>query len=225
MLGEAGILGGLLEPFDGRVEVTGGIVDVSYRIAGRGGIVGEGHLLHGEEALAGAGIVQQSVVAVGALEHILSHLLAPEILLGEGGELAARRRIIAGVEQGKALLEADLRHQRGLGILEHVGVELLHEALGLHLGGTERGIAFAEEVSVPAYVLEDVLGPLVHAAPIKPERLLEVAVTRSGLSLESQGPDHQRRRCGANFPCMHKKTIILLQPTNLHNFKLYLLNN
>ena len=76
VLGEAGILGGLLEPLDGRVEVTGGIVDVSYRIAGRGGIVGEGHLLHGEEALAGAGIVQQRIVAVGALEHVLGHLLA-----------------------------------------------------------------------------------------------------------------------------------------------------
>ena len=225
VLGEARVLGGLLEPLDGGIEVTGGIVDVPNRIAGRSRIVGERHLLDGQETLTGIGVVQQGIIAVGTLEHILGHLLAPKVLLGEGGELAARSDIVAGVEEGKPFLEADLWCQRRLGILEQIGVKLIHEALGLHLGGAERGIALPQEVTAAAEVLEHVLGPLVHAAPIEPERLFEVAVTRSGLGLESQDPDHQRRCGGANFPCMHKKTIILSQPTNLHIFKLYLLNN
>ena len=109
MLGETRIPGGLLEPVDGGIEVAGGIVDISDGIPGRGGIVGEGHLLHRKEPLAGVRIVHQRIVAVSALEHVLGDLLAHKVILGEGSELPAGTGIIPCVEKRETLLETHLR--------------------------------------------------------------------------------------------------------------------
>ena len=210
VLGETGILGGLLEPVDGGVEVAGGIVDVAYGIAGRGGVVGEGHLLHRDETLARAGVILQRIVAVGALEHVLGHMVAAQLILGDGGELPARGGIVAGVEESEALLEMDLRGKRGLGIFEQIRVQLLHEAGRLHPGGAEGGIPLPQDVALAAKVLEDVLGALVHSVTVQPDGLPVVLVARSGLCLECKHPYAQSRGNGEKSLAMHKKTFISL---------------